>query len=350
MANVLVVDDEEGIRRTSSLFLAQAGHHVTTAGNAQEALAECEKKEFDVILSDIIMPGDDGIRLLERVRELSPMIRFILVTGEPTVETATAALRMGAFDYLPKPVKKDTLCRVVEKAASDKELREQNQRLQEENRKHRDHLELLVNARTLELKTALSRVETTLNSTTTALSMALEMRDSYTAGHQRRVTDLACAIWDKMQLPREEREGLRIAGMLHDLGKIKVPSDILTKPSRLSPAEVALIQEHPGAAWEILRLVHFPWPVAEIVRQHHERLDGSGYPDGTIGDHILTEACVLGVADVVEAMASHRPYRPALGIAAALSEIAQGRGTRYRTDVVDACTSLFIDDGFSLPA
>jgi putative nucleotidyltransferase with HDIG domain len=196
---------------------------------------------------------------------------------------------------------------------------------------------------------ALKRVSQVLESTTLALSMALDMRDPYTGGHQRRVTILACAIWDRMGLPREARDGLRIAGLLHDLGKIKVPADILTKPTRLSAAEFDLIKEHSVAAWEVLRVLDFPWPVADIVRQHHERLDGSGYPDHLKGDAILPEARVLGVADVVEAMASHRPYRAALGIDAALAEIRRGRGIVYSPEVADACMTVFREDGFVLP-
>jgi HD-GYP domain-containing protein (c-di-GMP phosphodiesterase class II) len=181
------------------------------------------------------------------------------------------------------------------------------------------------------------------------LSMALEKRDPYTAGHQRRVADLACVIWDNLSLPREARDGLRIAGMLHDLGQVQISADILSKPTRLSKAEFMLIKEHSISAWEILRLAEFPWPVATIVRQHHERLDGTGYPDGLKDGDILRESCILGIADVVEAMASHRPYRPALGIDAALAEILRGRGTAYWPDAVDACVKAFRVDGYVLP-
>ncbi len=348
MARVLIVDDEAGIRKTLGMFLKDGGHEIETAGCVAEALERVANREFDVILSDIVMPGEDGVRLLEIVRAQSPLTQFILLTGEPTVETATDALRLGAFDYLPKPVTKSTVCRVVEKAAHEKEMLAQNERLHEQVRRHGEEMERVVEVRTAELKGALCRVESTLESTTLALSMAVEMRDPYTSGHQRRVTDLSCAVWDRLSLPREARDGLRVAGLLHDLGKIRVPADILSKPTRLSAAEMALIREHPVAAWEILKLVEFPWPVATIVRQHHERLDGSGYPDGLKDRDILRESCVLAVADVVEAMASHRPYRAALGIDMALAEIQKGRGAPYWPDAVDACVQVFREDGYVL--
>lgn len=357
MARVLLVDDEEGIRKTIGFFLKNAGHDVSTAGNVGDALAMLEECEFDVVLSDIIMPGGDGVQLLERVKEKAPETQFVLFTGEPTLNTATDALRLGAFDYLAKPVHKETVCRVVERACAARQLQVQNRKLQVENERHRLELERLVEERTSalratanDLRATMKRLSVVLESTTLALSTAMEMRDPYTAGHQRRVTSLACKIWDQLGLPSEARDGLRMAGLLHDIGKIRVPSDILSKPVRLSRVEFALIQEHPVTAWEILRLVEFPWPVAQIVRQHHERLDGRGYPDGLTTSKILMEARVLGVADVVEAMASHRPYRPALGIEAALEEIEGGKGTVYWDDAVDACLYAFRKGGYQFPA
>ncbi len=356
MARVLIVDDEEGIRRTIAFFLMNAGHEVRTAGTVPDAMVQLSDGEYDVVLSDIVMPGEDGVRLLERVKAVAPHTQFVLFTGEPTVETATDALRLGAFDYLSKPVHKDAVCKVVDKAAKAHDLLLQNRQLQEENDRHRAQLERLVEERTSELRAtanelraAMERLATTLESTTLSLSMAMEMRDPYTAGHQRRVTGLACAIWDRLGLPMEAREGLRMAGLLHDIGKIRVPSDILSKPAGLSKAEFALIREHPVTAWEILQLVEFPWPVAQIVRQHHERIDGNGYPDNLTINEILPEARVLGVADVVEAMASHRPYRPALGIDAALDEIERGKGTLYWEDAVEACLFVFRDAEYRFP-
>lgn len=187
-----------------------------------------------------------------------------------------------------------------------------------------------------------------LEGTVEAMGTVIEMRDPYTAGHERRVTELAQAIAERLGYSDERRTVLRLAGTVHDLGKIAIPAEILSKPGQLTPMEMHLVRRHPEVAWEILRGVEFEGPVAEVVLQHHERMDGSGYPRGLSGDAILPEARVLAVADVVEAMASHRPYRPALGMDAALREIENGRGTLYDPVVVDACLAVFREGGYDL--
>jgi HD-GYP domain-containing protein (c-di-GMP phosphodiesterase class II) len=172
------------------------------------------------------------------------------------------------------------------------------------------------------------------------------MRDPYTAGHQRRVTILACAIAEEMGLTDEQFDGLRMAGLIHDLGKINVPAEILSKPGHINDIEFSIIRYHPQICHDILKSIELPWPVAKIVLHHHERLDGSGYPQGLKDDEIILEAKILAVADVVEAMASHRPYRPALGIELALEEIKKNRGTLYDPIAVDACIKLFTKKKF----
>ncbi|MDD4903283.1 MAG: response regulator [Candidatus Bipolaricaulis sp.] len=191
------------------------------------------------------------------------------------------------------------------------------------------------------------RLRRTLDGVIEAIGRATESRDPYTAGHQRLVTDLAVAIAGELRLPLDVVDGIRAAGLLHDVGKLAIPAEILSKPSALSHMEMELMKAHPQAGYEILRTVDFPWPISQIVLEHHERLDGSGYPQGLRGEAIRIEARVLAVADVVEAMASHRPYRPALGIEAALAEVVQGRGTAYDADIVDACVRLFREGRFA---
>jgi PAS domain S-box-containing protein len=196
------------------------------------------------------------------------------------------------------------------------------------------------------LKQTLGELNQAVHGIFHALSSALEQRDAYTAGHQERVTQLACAIARDMALEEDRIQGLYFAGMVHDIGKISIPAEILTKPSKLNQIEFALIQEHVRAGYDILKGIEFPWPIADIVLQHHERIDGSGYPQGLRQTKILLEARILAVADVIEAMSSHRPYRPGLGIAAALEEIENKMGVLYDKDVATICLKLFREKGY----
>ena len=179
-----------------------------------------------------------------------------------------------------------------------------------------------------------------MNGIIEAMAHMVEIRDPYTAGHQRRVSEIAAAIAKEMDLPEEKIEATRVAGMLHDIGKIYVPAEILSKPSYLNEMEYRMIKQHPRLSYEILSSIEFPWPIANIVFQHHERMDGSGYPAGISGEDISIEARIIAVADVVEAMASHRPYRPSLGLKQALQEISKNRDILYDSRVVDACLRL----------
>ena len=198
-----------------------------------------------------------------------------------------------------------------------------------------------------EIKESRDRLEKALSGTVQALSMTIELRDPYTAGHQRRVGRLSDAIARELALPFTRIEGIRMSGDIHDIGKIYVPAEILSKPGHITAIEYSIIKNHAQAGYEILRTIDFPWPLAEIVHQHHERLDGSGYPAGLSGDKILLEAKILAVADVVEAMSSHRPYRPSFGIEAALDEVSKNRGRLYDAAIVDACLRLFREKEFS---
>ena len=197
-----------------------------------------------------------------------------------------------------------------------------------------------------ERQQSVEKLKKALEETVNALASAVEMRDPYTAGHQKRVTELTHAIAIEMALPEGQIEGLRLASLIHDIGKIRVPGEILSKPGKLSHVDFGAIEIHPQVGHDILKSVEFPYPVAQIVLQHHERMDGSGYPWQLKGKEILLEARILAVADVVEAIASHRPYRPALGINKALEEISQNKGALYDPKVVDTCLKLFKEKGF----
>jgi HD-GYP domain-containing protein (c-di-GMP phosphodiesterase class II) len=191
------------------------------------------------------------------------------------------------------------------------------------------------------LKASYDKLDKTLDAVIQTISLTVEIRDPYTAGHQHRVSNLACAIAAESGLPQDKINGIRVIGAIHDIGKIGVPAEILSKPGSITEAELSIIKEHPKTGYDILKGIDFPWPVALAVLQHHERMNGSGYPCKLSGDAIIDEARVLAVSDVVEAMASHRPYRPALGIDKALEEIARGKDTLYDPDVVEACLKLF---------
>ena len=626
MAKILIVDDERSIRETLGEFVKELAHEVFVAADVEEAIGIASRSIPDVVVSDIVLPGADGMALLERIHAILPEIQVIMITGEPTVETAADAVRQGAFDYLSKPISREEIQAIVERALRVKQIADERRRLAEENARFRKHLEeeverktralaaseekyrtlvqtanevvfvaqdgafkfanakalsvtgyteeqllgmpfpelihpedremvidrhtkrlagepvsaeyefrildaagdikwieirpvtiewegrpatlnlandvterkraaeslaeretqyrtlfenspvslwqedysevkifldqlrangvddleshlrrhpdivqdcigrirvIDVNEATIALHRAsskdelmgrlsavippesegkfieqilaigdgktsyegtgtdqrldgsrmkvvvrwivapgfeetmsrilVSKVDVTatveaeaalqaaLDGTIEAIGLTTEMRDPYTAGHQRRVTALATAIAKELDLSDHTVEGIRAAGLIHDIGKMAVPAEILSKPSALSDVEMSLIRGHPKMAYDILKTVVFPWSVADIVLQHHERIDGSGYPYGLAGDDILLEARILAVADTVEAMASHRPYRPALGIDAALEEIEKDKGIRYEAEAVDACVRLFREKMFAFP-
>jgi len=293
------------------------------------------------------------VDLLRRLRESAPTTQVVLITGEPSVDSASEAVRLGAYDYLSKPVSRVEICRVVTAAAAHKALQDENLHLAKENETYRKRLEVLLADESVKLAeevdhhhTTLGNLRKALGAIIEALARTVEMRDPYTAGHQRRVADLARAIATTLGLEGETQDAIRMAASIHDIGKVAIPAEILSRPRRLTPSELSLVQEHVRFSHELLSPIDFPWPIADIVLQHHERLDGSGYPEGLSGDGIRQEARILAVADVVEAISSHRPYRPALGTEAAIVEITEGRGTLYDPDVVDACIRVLRIDGF----
>jgi len=202
----------------------------------------------------------------------------------------------------------------------------------------------------LEIQHNFENLKKVMDSTVQAITTTIEKRDPYTSGHQQRVADLSRAITRQIGFSENEIEGIYIAAAIHDIGKISIPAEILSKPVQLSDIEIRLIQAHSETGYDILKGIKFPWPIAEIVLQHHERLNGSGYPQGLAGDDILMAARIIGVADVVETMASHRPYRPSMGIDKALEEITQNRGVLYEPLIVDACLKIFNNKEFQLPS
>jgi putative two-component system response regulator len=339
MRKILIVDDEKSIRQTFEIFLKQENFEVLTADSVESAIDVIERNELDLIITDIIMPKITGIELLEIIKEKTPDIPIVIMTGEPTLETATLALKSSADDYLTKPVHKDTLIKTVKFAIERKELIDKKKQLETENTKYREGLEKLVEKRTNALQKAML-------GTISTIASIMELRDPYTAGHERRVGNLSVAIAMKMNLPKEQIDCLYVAGYIHDIGKMAIPTSILSKPGKLSEIELLLIKTHSDAGYEILKKVYLPWHVAEVVYQHHERIDGSGYPLGIKKDEIFIEAKVMAVADVIEAMTAHRPYRAALGLDVALDEIESKSGTLYDEKVAEVALALFRDDKY----
>ena len=341
MSKVLIVDDERSIRYTLSEFLLREHYEVQTAEDAQSALAILEHQEQDIIITDIIMPRTSGIELLQVLRDKYEDTQVIIMTGEPTVDTAIAAVRAGAQEYLAKPIAKESLLKAVRQAAQVKALINEKRALEVSNREHQRNLEELVQTRT-------EALQKTMQSVVSLLSAVVEMRDPYTAGHQRRVGNLAASIAESLGWSAERIDSIRVVGYIHDIGKIVIPAEILAKPGLLSKPEMEIIRVHPAQGNDILSAVDLPGNIAETVYQHHERLDGSGYPRGLKGSEISDEAHVIIVADVVEAMMSHRPYRPALGIERALAEVQKNSGILYKPEVVTACVRLFHQKKYSI--
>jgi len=340
---IMIVDDEEPIRRLLGRMLKVNGDICTLAANAAEARAFIKDQNFDLILCDVSMPGESGIDFIRYVLSEYRETAAIMVTAVDDPEVAESALEIGAYGYIIKPFESNEVMINVSNAL-------RRRKLEIENRRHRKNLEKLVLERTKKLQTTLNDLEKAIDGIIEAMGLTVEIRDPYTAGHQRRVAEIAHAIAIEMGIPKQRVEGVRMAGVIHDIGKMAVPAEILSKPGKITEYEFGIIKSHPEVGYNILKKIDFPWPIAQIVYQHHERMDGSGYPQGLSGKDILLEARIMAVADVVEAMASHRPYRPALGIDIALEEISKNRGVFYDPEVADACLKIFKEEKFKLSA
>jgi putative nucleotidyltransferase with HDIG domain len=338
---ILIVDDEESVRDLLKQILEKEGYTCEGAEDAETASALLSEKKFDLVISDVQMPEKSGIQLLEEIKTQYPNLATMLISGHTDKKTAESAIVKGAIDFLVKPFQKDQVLISVSNALRRRALDLQSQ-FEVQN------LECIINDQTQDLMDANERLNRILNSTVKAMSLAVESRDPYTAGHQQRVANISVAIAKKMGFNDEQVEYLRMAAMIHDIGKISVPAEILCKPTRLSKAEFDIIKEHPLTGYNILKGIDFPYPLAKIIYQHHERIDGSGYPQGLSGDEILMEAKIIAVADVVEAMASHRPYRSALGLDVALDEIIKNKGQIFDPEVVEICCELFRNNELAL--
>lgn len=314
---LLLVEDNPGDARLVQVMLAEVGgFEITWVASLEEALAALPEGKMDAALLDLSLPDSHGLDTMRRLRDAAPHLPIVIFTGFDDEELGLKAVQEGCQDYLVKGQGDGNLIRRTLHYAVERKTAE------EDRRRYAD------------------RLKRTLMQTVHAVSLTIEMRDPYTAGHQRRVAQLAVAIGRHMNLDKDVLDGIQTGALIHDLGKINVPADFLARPGHLSEAAFKVVMAHPEVGYEIVSGIEFPWPVATMILQHHERLDGTGYPNGISGDEIILEARILAVADVVEAISSHRPYRPSLGIHAALEEIRRYAGIRYDARVVEACEEV----------
>ena len=338
--NVLVVDDDTAVRELLADGLESFGYATVQASGIDEAFAIVKGEPLRLVLSDIDMPGGDGIQLLNRVKQFAPDLDVIMVTGAIDADTAIQAIRQGASDYVTKPFNLDEVQIVVERTL-------EKRRLILENRAHQEHLEELVAQRTQELlekkdevEKLYSELEGTYEATLQALVTALDLRDNETHGHSYRVVAYAVVVAERMGVSQEQMAWIRRGAILHDVGKIGVSDAILRKPDKLTPAEWEEMRRHPEMGFQMLKHIPFLKPALDIVLYHQERFDGTGYPFGLAGDDIPLGARIFAVVDTFDAMTSDRPYRPALSLDAVRAEIERCTGTQFDPRIVDAFFSI----------
>ena len=331
---ILIVDDN--VTNIDLLVSSlKSEYHLGIAKHGAAAIEYARKYMPTLILLDIMMPEMDGYDVCRILKDdpLTAAIPIIFITAMHDTSNKTRGFELGAVDYITKPFH---MAEVKARLRTHISLEAMRAQLQQQNQ----HLEECIAAKTVELREM-------LNGSIISMAKMVEIRDPYTAGHQQRVANLACAIAGKLGLSKKEIQGICIAGLLHDIGKIRIPVSVLARAGELLEAELDFIKMHPTIGFEILEKIPFPWPVAKAVLQHHEHLDGSGYPRGVMGNDIIMESKILTVADVTEAKSSFRPYRPALGIEAGIEEINKYKSVYYDREVVEACTSLLEEKEFS---
>jgi putative two-component system response regulator len=325
---IMVADDEDFNRDMILQGIKKAGFRCLSAVDAYEALGILEKNHIDVVIANINMPGKNGIELTKTIKDKFDSGIIILTDRVQDLDCENIISQAG-IEFIRKPVNLDELELRLQRVLRERIMVAEQKKVEEENRR------------------ALQKLRKSIIGSIHAMAMTIEIRDPYTAGHQRRVANLSRAIGKELCLSPIQIEGLGMAGVIHDIGKISIPSEILSKPGNLNKLEFDIMKTHPQVGYDILKSIEFPWPLAEITLQHHERLDGSGYPQGLIENEIIFEAKILSVADVVEAMVSARPFRPARDIHFAIDEISKRRRIAYDPQVVDACVHLLKKKDFT---
>ncbi len=328
---ILVVDDEGGIRSLLCLSLAKLGFAYDEASNAEKALAKLAQVEYSLLLLDISMPGMSGRELLPIVKSKYPDTAIIMVTALTDTSLAIQCMKEGAYDYISKPFEFASLSSSINRAL-------EKRRLELEVREYREHLEKKVKAQA-------DKIRASFLNAVTSLVYALEARDTYTSGHSHRVTEAALVVANKMGVSESETEEIKLASLVHDIGKIGIKENILNKPGRLTPEEYEHIKEHPKIGGRILEPIVDNDAIISIVNHHHERYDGNGYPDKLKGEIIPLGARILAVVDSFDAMTSERPYRKALPVEKAIKELEAGKGTQFEPSIVDVFVSSITRDG-----
>lgn len=326
---ILVVDDDTAIRKVLQSGIQMWGLRCFSAESPGKALDLLTEHDIDVVVADIKMPEMSGIELCHIIKSKFDA-DVVVMTGYVEDFNYEDIIQQGASDFIQKPVRIAEFIARLKRVLAERAGRA----------KLKNALE--------DAKLNLDKFQRAIEGIVQAISVAVEMRDPYTAGHQQRVADLACAIAKEMGISEDDIFGLRMASVIHDLGKITVPAGILAKPGRLSNLEYELIKNHVQAGYDILKQIEFPWPLAEVILQHHERLDGSGYPQGLKGEQIMLLARILAVADVFETIASHRPYRPSLGRQSAIDELEKNSGILYDEQVAEACKKVISQERFQI--
>jgi putative nucleotidyltransferase with HDIG domain len=325
---ILIVDDEIEITEILADLLSE-DYHCFKAASAEDALARVQESEFQLVISDITMPGMSGLEMIPHIKEFSPQTVVVMISGMQTVESAIGALRLGAFDYLMKPFDLRQVEAVVKRALEHYDLVVAKQR-------YENHLEELVEQRTAELDRALNSLEGAYRSTLKALTAALETRDSETHGHSERVVTYSLRLGREYGLNSAEMKALEFGSLLHDIGKIGVPDSILRKPAKLTEEEWVRMREHPMHGQQILRGIEFLQGASRVVAQHHEKWDGTGYPLGLRSEEIDICARIFAVADAFDAITSDRVYRRGKPYEAAAQELDDWAGRQFDPKVVEA--------------
>jgi response regulator RpfG family c-di-GMP phosphodiesterase len=330
---VLIVDDESSVRKVLAVMLEHAAIPYKSAPSGEEALKFLRSEPFDAVISDLQMPAMSGMDLLAQVRRQYPHLAFLMATGVDDIRVGIQAMHQGADDYLVKPLQMDAVMISLERAV-------QRKRLELEVENYRRHLEEMVAERTQELQTALQLVERSYGDTLQALGEAIDLRDSETAGHSRRVSLYSLKILTGIGSSEHQLRSVAMGAWLHDIGKLAIPDAILLKPGPLTSEERRVMQRHSQIGYDLVKRIPFLAEAAEIVLLHHERCDGSGYPLGLKAQDIPLGAKIFAVSDTVDAMTSDRPYRSARPFQEAREQIQRGSGRLYDTQVADTFLSL----------